>query len=134
MRRSPCGREREKEQGILETSKIRGPRDLVKNPPWRLIETSRKWNHLSWPSSHSRRSILLHHFNLPFRMQGLLFLLCNPLELMCFCLETSKHFYIRGTLLHVKGFIILEFIIHLCVQPLWKDPPLRMGLLSFILS
>jgi len=32
------------------------------------------------------------------------------LELMCFCLEAPKHFYIRGSVTLVNGLIILEFI------------------------
>jgi len=38
------------------------------------------------------------------------YLLCSPFGTYVFCLKTSKHFYIRGTLLLVKWLIILEFI------------------------
>jgi len=103
---------REKEQSILETSEMRGPHDLVKNPPWRVLETSRTCVHMPWPRLLSRRPwcCTILTYLLDCRVS---YLLSHPLELMCFCLENPKHFYITGALLHVRGLIILEFNIHI---------------------
>jgi len=35
---------REKEQSILETSRMRGPHVLVNDPPYKVLETSRTWD------------------------------------------------------------------------------------------
>ena len=100
---------RKKEQSIFEASRMRD------HMTWSRIYLKEFQKHLKHVSiCLGQEATLGYHLVAPF-LTNLLecrvyYLLFNPLGPMCFFLETIKPLYIRGALLHLKGFIILEFI------------------------